>query len=316
MKCLLSTLILLHTLSSLASTGDAFYKWHKKNVIVCWQDDSDFNDSDFNPEEIKVIHERITYSPAIFNSELKTKVQELIQSEFTMEKTGITFSGWKSCQKTSKSDLVIFTGDSFRSADFATVGRMYLYDRTLMDQSKKNIVYLNLPRQKAKISALDYLLMTALHEFGHAAGLRHEHIRSSNDCSKQEVDASAKFFSVRDSSSIMNYCLSDFIREEVGLAFYRMKKYDALSYLDIKKKHDLEINRFPADKNWAYIDDSIFTKYEVPGLEGLLKFKVRIGLSKGDIHGLKCMYVYDAETSSRVCNKNFDPLKATISSPR
>ena len=62
----------------------------------------------------------------------------------------------------------------------------------------------------------------ALHEFGHVAGLRHEHARADSTCKKsdelieeeqmksEEFSASAAY----DPNSIMNYCYRDIVLQE------------------------------------------------------------------------------------------------------
>lgn len=290
------------------STGETSFKWSKKEVKVCWLDDSPINKDEFNENQFQQIGDVIDVLVTM-RSSLKKKIQALIQTEFTLNKTGITFTGWSSCRDTKDYDLILLTGDTTARSytnflGLATIGRGDIVAYDLMDKTKKSFIYIDLHHQKpSAVTATELTLIVTLHEFGHAAGLRHEHIRGK-DCSHFEKQhANTSFFSVYDSSSIMNYCFLDFIENEVGFNFFRLEKLNYENYQRIQEEHNMTINISP--RVLPYSDDSIFTITPVSEIEGLLEYKIRLGLSKGDLHGLKCMYVYDPKTFSKVCHADF-----------
>lgn len=290
------------------STGEDLFKWDKKEVIVCWQDNSPIKQHEFSEGDFITLS---SYSEIVIpGSALKKEIQTLIQAEFTLEKTGISFSGWQSCKGLKSYDLIIITSN-LQLGLFdgeATIGREDDEDSSVKKKTLKNFVYLNLyERERLSISTRELVLMTALHEFGHVAGLKHEHIRytETHGCliMRESRAKNTDFFSAYDPSSIMNYCYTEFINSFAGFSFYRDVGMDPSSN---QKRLKQDIDLLAWSGPWPYTDDSIFTKEPVPGIKGLLKYQVRIGLSKGDLHGLRCMYVYDRATRRKICHEDFN----------
>jgi hypothetical protein len=294
--------------ASTYSTGEDLFKWDKKEVVVCWQDDSPIKQHEFSESDFEKLS---SYSEIVIpGSALKKQIQTLIQTEFTLETTGIRFSGWQPCKGLKDYDLIIITSNLQWGAidGEAPIGRGDDEDSSVKKKTLKNYVYLNLyERETISISTREFVLMTTLHEFGHAAGLKHEHIRytETHGCliMRESSGKNTAFFSAYDPSSIMNYCYTEFISWIAGFNFYRNEGMDASAN---QKRLKQDIDLLPWSGAWPYTDDSIFTKETVPGIKGLLKYQVRIGLSKGDVHGLRCMYVYDRAMRRKICHEDFN----------
>lgn len=304
MKTLLLTLGLISSFASIAgvlSTGEPLTKWNKLSLTVCWLDDEKIKDSDFHYQTLRTINE-LESSFIKAPDKLKLNIQSAIEREYTKSRTGIHFVGWKSCQMTPSSDVQILIGnenDAFEGkASFGRAANINdSYD--LIGSNQKAYVYLSTKIKKnIRISQTAAIVSTAIHEFGHIAGLRHEHIRmESNNCYRTEeapLNPTA-FFSAYDPSSIMNYCLSDFIEDEVGLNFYVQK--DSSAGLAPNPK----LPTITTGKMKKYTDKTIFTSKSAG--PGFVEYKVNIGLSQGDVHGLKCLYVYGKIESKLKCHQ-------------
>jgi hypothetical protein len=135
------------------------------------------------------------------------------------------------------------------------------------------------------VSDEDELKYSAIHEFGHLAGLRHENISpdaekdpncTEDDIGPESAMANIKLLTPYDPSSIMNYCLYNFIRKS-GLDF-RVDDFGNVL-------NDFNALIFPFEKLAVYTDELIFRKVSE------FKYQARLGLSKNDIEGLRCIYL-------------------------
>ena len=290
------------------SSAEYLSRWKKLEINVCWLDNRPIQKQDFTNRRLGEV-DPLMESRTTFNSIYKAKVQEIVSAEYTKERTGIHFIGWKSCQEMEQYDLVIITADTYAPEIFeddfffnyllgqAVIGRIDNWlTSSNMPEDKKSYVYLNLDTQGLAplVSVFDGVLSTALHEFGHVAGLRHEQIRLEAQvdpiCTKfslgEKPNKDTRFFSVYDPTSIMNYCFLNMTGQRTGMIFTSDSQiYDEL-------------------------DDSIVASTKVA--DGKTQYKVRWGLSRGDVHGLRCMYVYKEEEFKEKCNKDFQPNDPVI----
>lgn len=298
--CLLGFLCTLSALAGSLSIGELTAKWNKKDITVCWLDDESLNRAEYADATLKRIGEGSAFVKA--SDDLKTKIKGIIQSEYTLERTGIYFVGWESCKETPAYDIqILFINDKTVSGGKASVGRLtdLNIDYTLVNEHQKGFVQLNLyDSPHLKITGEESILSTALHEFGHLAGLRHEHIQSPSIICNPNLErptVRTSVFTAYDPNSIMDYCLIALIENHLGKNFYvRTGSSEApnptlpsISYENVKK----------------YTDETIFTKIQINS--DLMEYKVRTGLSKGDVHGLRCMYVYDSAEFAQKCHKGF-----------
>ncbi len=275
--------------------GEPRVTWTKRKVHVCWRDG------------VKVDP---TYIFNDFTVDQKEVVRKVVEREFTEAKTGISFFGWESCSDIAdqKYDLEIFqdseiaatnpmveerrkvnaegwailgegsAGQSYTVSDHtgAVISQTTGYlNRNVVKSSMYLMVRTPLFRfGKDSHQQLDQLEFTALHEFGHVAGLRHEHIReeSKNDpnCNYRQDTASEELMQTAamngeyDPNSVMNYCWgavlvqkgSKFSKKEELPNITNETLYSEITNPKTKKKH----------------------------------YQIRIGLSATDISTLRKMY--------------------------
>lgn len=283
--------------------------WKKSDVDVCFADKTHLDKSDIQDDldtKIKAA------SVASFGEDHKRLIRRLIKRQFTPDRTGISFSGWKDCQDAPESDVYLYLikdknqklsgqaslGDSgygISVSDGAFKKRKELVVKR--DHHKKAYLVLNLAYLGSEsLSALEEMKMTALHEFGHLAGLAHEHNDSDEKGKKYSdfncdssgykptevvTDSSLKF-SIYDKNSIMNYC-----------------------YMALLTKTGLNFTVLSNAKNRISFEDPSLYK-STDNTDGT-KYDVKLRLSQGDLHALKCLYVYDAATKNQICKSNYDP---------
>ena len=311
-KALLTNFLLMISIPVLAETfsaGEPTVKWNKKSIKVCWQNNDPINMADFAPTQQEELQSLLITQEAI-DSVLKQKIQKKVTTEYTKTRTGIHFVGWKSCLETPDYDLALVTGNAAHApipsqvpGGKAPIGRCQkVEDYSVMGPQHKSYLYLNAFQSDTNfmVNREGLVLRTTLHEFGHVAGLRHEHIQKDAIFDKscffirESGHAKTAYFSAYDPSSIMNYCFLNFIEGRAGNHFFVQKKpnqaqIDANPNLTILELEDVK----------QYKDKSIFTI--TPGIKGMLEYKVRIGLSQGDVHGLRCLYVYNKADYKRLC---------------
>ena len=228
---------------------------------------------------------------------VKQLIKDSIQNEYNLSQTGISFIGWKSCKEDPNADAILIVANSDEQPlGRASVGRSETYRNEVsydlenfpLPHDAKTFVLLNL--MKAYDSVVIYeeeLKYSAIHEFGHLAGLRHENISSDAErdpnCTENEIGPEIAMDNIKqltpyDPSSIMNYCLYNFIRKS-GLDF-RVDHFGNVL-------NDFNALNFPFEKFAVYDDELIFRKV------GDFRYQARFGLSKNDIEGLRCIYLND-----------------------
>ena len=228
MKPTLILLVLMMTAAnaSVDGIGEPNVAWKKRQIHVCWH-----NAGKDNP----------SYAPNDFKIEQKLAVQQIVEQEYTVPRVGITFFGWEDCSTITNYDLEIYQDidilptnnlvDIYRKAKvegFSVLGQGGREEKT-----NEHDGYFNRNQQLSTMYLLyqpmfrigsefykptEELQATALHEFGHAAGLRHEHIRpeakddpnckNMNFVIDETILDSAINYEDYDPNSIMNYCWS------------------------------------------------------------------------------------------------------------
>ncbi len=219
--------------SSPLSVVEYNYKWNKSTIKVCWSNDSKYADS----KKIKEYLEDI--DPIFLNESEQTDIQNLIQKEYTLEKVGIEFVGWKDCVDNEGFDIAVIGLKEDPESEYEdeapnSQARIGLKSNKggMAPPDEKGYVFLykEIPPIKHIVTAAQNLKITSLHEFGHAAGLRHEHIRSEAlqdiNCrtffdaeffadENKERPKSAVMIGDYDPESIMNYCYGRFLRRNL-----------------------------------------------------------------------------------------------------
>ena len=279
---------------ALASISDPSVIWNKNYINVCWQDNIPLNESLFTESQWRRLNSANNF---LFKETATNKnfIKDIIEIEFNISKTGVQFIGWEICNDYIETDVVIIT---VRSQEHplgrASVGRSHTNDevgrREILPKDKKAFVFLNLidvPNSNMKY--LDEVAYTAVHEFGHLAGLTHEntHPEASNDpnCTEEDLfpdfsQETVNYLTDYDPSSIMNYCLYNFL-SKTGLFFY------ANNLRNIWNEQNNSILPFA---NFAiYSDPLIFKRNDVG--QDTISVQAEIRLSSRDIQGLRSLYI-------------------------
>ncbi|MBU6154680.1 MAG: hypothetical protein KGP28_10295 [Bdellovibrionales bacterium] len=166
-------------------------RWDQNEIRVCWLDSVEFRK---NPE---LLDDTLYFNESnLFHSpSLASSIQNLIQSEFTLEKTGLAFTGFQKCRipvEGGKPDadaiLALEQVDSFDeiieggSSIGVSVVDLFLGQivrRNPEEDEGMPSVVLQIPSESTFHSKTqgyeESIRLTALHEFGHLAGLHHEH---------------------------------------------------------------------------------------------------------------------------------------------
>lgn len=292
--------VILLPLSLSASVVEPRVAWDKQNVSVCWgrhQDAIKISDSqaDFSfslPQEIYEL------SP-----EKKRFLQQHIQGEFSTTRTGINFTGWNVCNGTE--DVILLTVDldtqfvphdrlDFTPSGVASIGQDGKLERGIFSKTRKglapNYAAITIPHPDS-LRAQDWFTIKRglIHELGHVAGLKHEQgreeIKSYPQCQEyvgERLTRSSLLTGIYDQYSVMNYCHTSEIRRSGGGGRSPNKKTLAQQIPD-----PLVIKVF---------EQSTGTFFEyLPAL------------SSGDVHALRCLYLYHPEQKKKLCHSGFNP---------
>ena len=255
----------------------------------------------------------------------KLQVKESITSEYNLAQTGIELVGWNDCNQDDVSDVIVFSEDQTKApkhfTDLSLVptyhGCSSIGDESPGSLLKRFVLIKKLPDHQLKITSAQALEVTALHEFGHLLGLRHEHARRFDagqdvNCYTQGIalieamGKTAKQYAAYDPNSMMNYCFDFSLMNKTGIDFY----VDGLSEVNLNVVNldgyfyqNASQKRFNVNEV-SFTDDSLVTKTKDVSLNAI-HYQVKIGLSKGDRHTLRCMY--DSSYDQKNCNPEFRP---------
>ena len=231
------------------SLAEDSFKWNKSTLKVCWASFTDLKQSPQFDEVNDLITkcESMNAKPVFINEEDRAAVKETVIREYNLRKTGITFEGWQNCTAVADADIKLVFLDKiiFPQLDPSksnSIRREILTDfyslpvgqsnlglsrrenngaRVTRSRDEKGFIFVRKTRNlrsELKINPQHSFLLTVLHEFGHAAGLRHEHIKKTAltdpNCKDVFLDkndftentSTAHSFGEYDPLSIMNYC--------------------------------------------------------------------------------------------------------------
>ncbi len=289
----LASLLFLFSIKLMAGVADPAFAWHKKSVSVCWQDAVPLKEELFTNSQWPKLSSTSTYLVNL-STDWKKKIQNAIDSEFTLNKTGVNFVGWKSCENLPKADAVIIIAKSTEHPlGRASVGRSeHLLEegrRGVIPDGKKAFVFLNIIEVSgSKLTYEQEVIYSAIHEFGHLAGLNHENTNpsagSDPNCTEDDLypefgQETFQYLTDYDPSSIMNYCFYNFIRES-SLVFK--------AEIDGVISNEFSTNIFPYSNFAVYSDPLIFRI--TPKDENVLNVQARLGLSSMDLKALQLLY--------------------------
>jgi hypothetical protein len=109
-------------------------------------------------------------------SEEKETVIRTIESEYTKERTAITFSGWEDCADTPSPDAIVAKAKITKFLGIEVSGPTFRGESSLGNDGDSQNDYQSTTGKKALVLLTDFTPVTIAHEFGHLTGLRHEHI--------------------------------------------------------------------------------------------------------------------------------------------
>lgn len=220
MKTLLITLLTIP--SVLAGIIEPRVIWDKKAVTTCFYD----NEAQLaltRLESLEVTKKNYDFRPKSLSRWERQKVVETVMANFSKERTGIHFVGWKPCSQERNPDLIVleakgkvplFTRPTFNGR--AVIGE----EGYATADAQGNLGFFYKSGRVSHVALYTQNRGTVIHEFGHVAGLRHEHVHeesrkdpncrgnaTSLDFSDLEpIYSTAEIVTDYDPQSIMNYC--------------------------------------------------------------------------------------------------------------
>lgn len=242
----------------------------------------------------------------------KSNIENTIVREYNSRGTGIRFVGWKSCEEDAeRSQAYLFTGTDASSAvginGQSSIGQCaddntrYIFPFTWesgyhRETGQKAAVFLRLHRKsKKKINPFESDAITALHEFGHLAGLRHEHLRmeskwdpicklTGDTWMTEKADETTQLVGRYDPQSVMNYCWVHLLRDSHGTEFL---------ISDYPEKWPMVYRGSKLARSQVWFNDlTVF--HTAPASYQELKgtsYTARIALSALDVKSLRCLYL-------------------------
>lgn len=200
MKIILSLLVVFST----HAISGVYYNnlWEKNEVSVCFAQ-GEVGKRDTDGYVLKVRN---------WKEKQKSKLRQWVSEEFSAERTGIHFSGFLDCEDSPDADVIIFHNKNSPLITFFLGG---VHGLALMGPNPNAAEGYPKARGFISISSSGMDKGTVIHEFGHSAGLHHEHIHYDafeKDKGRCAIISEDTPFSTRwnyteyDPDSVMNYC--------------------------------------------------------------------------------------------------------------
>lgn len=171
------------------------YPWQTKKISTCFA------------KEEKQIRDIGVLRTHIFNwsAEEKETLKALLAQEYSIERTGIEFGGFKDCEEFPKADIVLF-----KARDGGLLG-----GQASIGPKRKGYVA-GYPEVRGYVLLYELNLTNVTHEFGHVLGLQHEHLHpqafdEDPSCLRRILNNPSKVsehytYTPYNRTSIMNYC--------------------------------------------------------------------------------------------------------------
>lgn len=167
---ILFTLLFFLSLSCSGGIIEPETKWKKLNVTICFAEST----GDWQNQVQKERIEGMKFIP--LSQEEKETVIRTIETEFSKERTSITFSGWKDCADTPSPDAIVSKAKITKFLGIEVAGPTFRGESSIGNDGDDLKAYQGTTGKRPLIILMDYTPVIIAHEFGHLAGLRHEHI--------------------------------------------------------------------------------------------------------------------------------------------
>jgi hypothetical protein len=231
-------------------------------------------------------------------------VRKLIEKHYSKDITVIHFTGWDSCEKSTADVTLLGITNILVKQNIMSVPRQHI-SLTANYEGRSSIGMSAFDddnnwskgvQGSQKLILKNLNIGTILHEFGHLAGLRHEHPRSITADSKpncleyvtneksiaeEELSSLTSSYTNYDDFSIMNYCYI------FNFDHYNKNAYSFLDLeIDLPYPNYVTINENQSVNSYNYL------------------------LSLGDIHSLNCLY---KKYSDEYCHEDYNPKESSDS---
>lgn len=171
------------------------YPWQTKKISTC------FTRAEAKIRDIGVLRTEIHD----WSSEEKETLKQLLSQEYSIERTGVEFVGFKDCDAHPQADIVLF-----KARNGGLLG-----GQASVGPKRKGYVE-GYPNARGYVLLYDLNLTNVTHEFGHVLGLQHEHLHpqafdEDPSCLRRILNKPAKVsehytYTPYNRTSIMNYC--------------------------------------------------------------------------------------------------------------
>ncbi len=223
MKFFLFLIIFTASAATPPSLGEPETIWSKNEVRVCFADPHHLS-------QTQLAFSRTIPNLGSYDQNQKKIITETIQKNYSLTETAFVFTGFRDCNDDPAADAYILKAEDENfvggQASMGENGGYFCDDEEFTScrylkrhNGQKPMVVINFVDRERKISADERLALTALHEFGHLAGLVHEHARpeamKDPKCSipefKESLGEETEILSTTrygayDTNSIMSYC--------------------------------------------------------------------------------------------------------------
>jgi hypothetical protein len=309
MRLLLLSFVLAKTAFGGMTVGGA--RWSTNSVEVCFAAKDQARSSRFG-EDSKTFptHPSRVRLKNPTDSE-RALIESTIRGEYRLDSTGFEFTGFSECTPETKAKIFIYVGQG-GPLGAGNIGENMKIDKfwTYRDEEGRQIVspvyvklstalpgylyFQNLKSLSGERSALtpkERLSLTALHEFGHAAGLLHEDERpeTNRNPNCEFMNAQSMFrvsqpipLTPYDPASIMSYCFIDFLKNKTGLRYQVARPGVDPSTL---APSGLPILAWPG----LFFEDSSRILRTVDFVDRS-EFTIHLGLSEKDRRSIRCIY--------------------------
>lgn len=155
----------------MAAAFDRTWVWPKSEITVCFHDGERLDFHEQNEGRFGA-NAKFDFQFSAFSSEHRALIAKWVQDEYTAQTTGVRFVGFRGCSETSGADVVVARAHLKPRSE-------YFFGLTApRDSVDQAFIFFNLDDMGGPeliLNDQDSMHLSVVHEFGHMAGLLHEH---------------------------------------------------------------------------------------------------------------------------------------------